>query len=205
MLENSQSFNNIRILTLGESGVGKTTLILNYINPDIKNNNLEKKNPTIGVDYQKKLITLDNTNINVEIWDTAGQEKFKNITRQYYNGANGVILVFDISDKQSFEKINLWIKDLSDRIDLNNICLILIGNKTDLDDKREVSIEEAKKFAEKNNIEYFEISAINNIGIIEMMEYFIQKCYNNIKQKIDDDTIRLSKDNVSYYTKKKCC
>ena len=196
---------NIKLLTLGESGVGKTTLILNYINPNIKINYLEKYNPTIGVDYQKKVITIDNKNIDIEIWDTAGQERFKNITSHYYSGADGILLLFDISDKSSFEKLSFWINDLNNKVYLENISLILIGNKTDLDDKREVSIEEAKKFAEKNNIEYFEISAINNIGIIEMMEYFIQKCYNNIKQKMDDDTIRLSKDNVSYYTKKKCC
>ena len=204
MLENSQSFNNIRILTLGESGVGKTTLILNYINPDIKNNNLEKKNPTIGVDYQKKLITLDNTNINVEIWDTAGQEKFKNITRQYYNGANGVILVFDISDKQSFEKINLWIKDLSDRIDLNNICLILIGNKTDLDDKREISVEEAQNFAEENNFDYYEICAIKNIGITEMMEFFIKKCNDKMQQN-DNESFSIINKNMNNYSNSNCC
>ena len=196
---------NIKLLTLGECGVGKTTFILNYINPNIKIKYLEKYNPTIGVDYQKKVITIDNKNIDIEIWDTAGQERFKNITSHYYSGADGILLLFDISDKSSFEKLSFWINDLNNKIYLDNISLILIGNKTDLDDKREVSIEEAKKFAEKNNIEYFEISAINNIGIIEMMEYFIQKCYNNIKQKMDDDTIRLSKDNVSYYTKKKCC
>ena len=196
---------NIKLLTLGESGVGKTTLILNYINPNIKINYLEKYNPTIGVDYQKKVITIDNKNIDIEIWDTAGQERFKNITSHYYSGADGILLLFDISDKSSFEKLSFWINDLNNKVYLDNISLILIGNKSDLDDKREVSIEEAKKFAEENNIEYYEISAINNIGIIEMMEYFIQKCYNNIKQKMDDDTIRLSKDNVSYYTKKKCC
>ena len=130
---------NMKLLTLGESGVGKTTLILNYINLNIKIKHLEKFNPTIGVDYQKKVITIDNKNIDIKIWDTAGQERFKNITNRYYNDADGILLLFDISDKGSFEKISFWINDLSNKIILDNISLILIGNKTDLDDKKEVS------------------------------------------------------------------
>ena len=130
---------NMKLLILGESGVGKITLILNYINPNIKIKYLEKYNPTIGVDYQKKVITIDNKNIDIKIWDTAGQERFKNITNRYYNDADGILLLFDISDKGSFEKISFWINDLSNKIILDNISLILIGNKTDLDDKKEVS------------------------------------------------------------------
>ena len=202
MLEND--YLNIKLLTLGESFVGKTTLILNYMNPNIKKKNLERFYPTIGVDYQKKSVTIDNRNINVEIWDTAGQEKFKKITSQYYNGADGIILIFDITNKESFEKISFWIQDLSNKIDLDNICLILIGNKTDLKDQRKVSVEEAQKYAAQYNIEYYEVSALKNVGIIEMMEFFIKKCYNYIKEK-NNYSITISKDGMNYYSKKKCC
>ena len=202
MLENE--ILNIKLLTLGESYVGKTTLILNYMNPNIKTTNLERLYPTIGVDYQKKSVTIDNRNINVEIWDTAGQEKFKKITSQYYNGADGIILIFDITNKKSFEKISFWIQDLSNKIDLDNICLILIGNKTDLKDQRKVSVEEAQKYAAQYNIEYYEVSALKNVGIIEMMEFFIKKCYNNMKEK-NNYSITISKDGMNYYSKKKCC
>ena len=202
MLENE--ILNIKLLTLGESYVGKTTLILNYMNPNIKTTNLERLYPTIGVDYQKKSVTIDNRNINVEIWDTAGQEKFKKITGQYYNGADGIILIFDITNKESFEKISFWIQDLSNKIDLDNTCLILIGNKTDLKDQRKVSVEEAQKYAAQYNIEYYEVSALKNVGIIEMMEFFIKKCYNNMKEK-NNYSITISKDGMNYYSKKKCC
>jgi small GTP-binding protein len=202
MLENE--ILNIKLLTLGESYVGKTTLILNYMNPNIKTTNLERLYPTIGVDYQKKSVTIDNRNINVEIWDTAGQEKFKKITSQYYNGADGIILIFDITNKESFKKISFWIQDLSNKIDLDNICLILIGNKTDLKDQRKVSVEEAQKYAAQYNIEYYEVSALKNVGIIEMMEFFIKKCYNNMKEK-NNYSITISKDGMNYYSKKKCC
>jgi len=202
MLENE--ILNIKLLTLGESYVGKTTLILNYMNPNIKTTNLERLYPTIGVDYQKKSVTIDNRNINVEIWDTAGQEKFKKITSQYYNGADGIILIFDITNKESFEKISFWIQDLSNKIDLDNTCLILIGNKTDLKDQRKVSVEEAQKYAAQYNIEYYEVSALKNVGIIEMMEFFIKKCYNNMKEK-NNYSITISKDGMNYYSKKKCC
>ena len=202
MLENE--ILNIKLLTLGESYVGKTTLILNYMNPNIKTTNLERLYPTIGVDYQKKSVTIDNRNINVEIWDTAGQEKFKKITSQYYYGADGIILIFDITNKKSFEKISFWIQDLSNKIDLDNTCLILIGNKTDLKDQRKVSVEEAQKYAAQYNIEYYEVSALKNVGIIEMMEFFIKKCYSNIKEK-NNYSITISKDGMNYYSKKKCC
>lgn len=202
MLENE--ILNIKLLTLGESYVGKTTLILNYMNPNIKTTNLERLYPTIGVDYQKKSVTIDNRNINVEIYDTAGQEKFKKITSQYYNGADGIILIFDITNKESFEKISFWIQDLSNKIDLDNTCLILIGNKTDLKDQRKVSVEEAQKYAAQYNIEYYEVSALKNVGIIEMMEFFIKKCYNNMKEK-NNYSITISKDGMNYYSKKKCC
>jgi small GTP-binding protein len=202
MLENE--ILNIKLLTLGESYVGKTTLILNNMNPNIKTTNLERLYPTIGVDYQKKSVTIDNRNINVEIWDTAGQEKFKKITSQYYNGADGIILIFDITNKKSFEKISFWIQDLSNKIDLDNTCLILIGNKTDLKDQRKVSVEEAQKYAAQYNIEYYEVSALKNVGIIEMMEFFIKKCYNNMKEK-NNYSITISKDGMNYYSKKKCC
>ena len=202
MLENE--ILNIKLLTLGESYVGKTTLILNYMNPNIKTTNLERLYPTIGVDYQKKSVTIDNRNINVETWDTAGLEKFKKITSQYYNGADGIILIFDITNKESFEKISFWIQDLSNKIDLDNICLILIGNKTDLKDQRKVSVEEAQKYAAQYNIEYYEVSALKNVGIIEMMEFFIKKCYNNMKEK-NNYSITISKDGMNYYSKKNCC
>ena len=202
MLENE--ILNIKLLTLGESYVGKTTLILNYMNPNIKTTNLERLYPTIGVDYHKKSVTIDNRNINVETWDTAGLEKFKKITSQYYNGADGIILIFDITNKESFEKISFWIQDLSNKIDLDNICLILIGNKTDLKDQRKVSVEEAQKYAAQYNIEYYEVSALKNVGIIEMMEFFIKKCYNNMKEK-NNYSITISKDGMNYYSKKKCC
>ena len=202
MLENE--ILNIKLLTLGESYVGKTTLILNYMNPNIKTTNLERLYPTIGVDYQKKSVTIDNRNINVEIYDTAGQEKFKKITSQYYNGADGIILIFDITNKESFEKISFWIQDLSNKIDLDNTCLILIGNKTDLKDQRKVSVEESQKYAAQYNIEYYEVSALKNVGIIEMMEFFIKKCYNNMKEK-NNYSITISKDGMNYYSKKKCC
>ena len=203
MLENE--ILNIKLLTLGESYVGKTTLILNYMNPNIKTTNLERLYPTIGVDYQKKSVTIDNRNINVEIWDTAGQEKFKKITSQYYNGADGIILIFDITNKESFEKISFWIQDLSNKIDLDNTCLILIGNKTDLKDQRKVSVEEAQKYAAQYNIEYYEVSGLKNVGIIEMMEFFIKKCYNNNMKEKNNYSITISKDGMNYYSKKKCC
>ena len=156
----------IKLLTLGETGVGKTSIILRYTDNSFLNSQLY----TIGIDCKIKKIKIDNKYINVLIWDTAGQERFRNITSHYYNNADGILLVYDISNRESFENLNYWLNEINEKADKNKINLILVGNKSDINfnnnkieeneednnniikHKRMISYEEGKKMAESCNV-----------------------------------------------------
>ena len=177
----------IKILTLGDTEVGKTSIVLRYA--DDKFN--DSKISTIGIDFKIKQINKGGESIKVSIYDTAGQERFQRIIKHYYRGANGVLLTFDISNKNSFEKLNYWIQDLKENADnINDLFICLIGNKIDKEDKREVSIEEANKFAQENNIPYFEVSAKTGEGIKNLFDEVIKgamiKMLNSEEKEVDN-------------------
>ena len=130
---------------------------------------------TIGVDFQSKEIIINNTKIKLKIWDTTGQERFKTLTSQYYNGADGALLIFDVTSKLSFERINFWINELKEKKKLNELGLLLIGNKIDLNEKRNVKKEEAEEFAKEYNINYYETSALQNINIKNIINDIAQQ------------------------------
>ena len=137
-----------KIITLGDTNVGKTSIIFRYTSEDYNPNQIN----TIGMDSKIKTIEIDSQKINLKIWDSAGQERFRSIQRYYYNKVDGVIFVYDITNKKSFSVIDSWIKEVNENIN-RNISFILVGNKTDLEESREVSIIEGEKFAkEKKSI-----------------------------------------------------
>ena len=118
----------IKLLTLGETGVGKTSIILRYTDNSFLNSQIY----TIGIDCKIKTIKIENKIINILIWDTAGQERFRNITSHYYNNTDGILLVYDISNRESFEKLNYWLDEINKKVDITKINIILVGNKKDL-------------------------------------------------------------------------
>ncbi len=197
----------IKILTLGDSSVGKTSIILRFTKEKYNTNRLA----TIGVDFKSKIIQSENQRIKVLIWDTAGQERFKNIASQYYNGGDGAILTFDITNRKSFERIIYWLDELKQKKNIDDMGLVLVGNKSDLSDSREVSFEEAEKFAKGKNIKYFETSAEKNIGISDMMNYIVNKCISIIKSRNEEgfrETVQESSLDLSNFSAKKknnCC
>ena len=158
----------IKILTLGETQVGKTSIVLRYSEDKFNYNKIA----TIGIDFKIKVIKKGNEKIKVSIYDTAGQERFQNIVKHYYKGANGVLLIYDITKRDTFKKLEFWIEDLKENADnIDNLFIYLIGNKNDMAQNREVSFEEATNFAKENNLPYIEVSA---------------KTGNNIKQLFDE-------------------
>ena len=192
----------IKILTLGDSSVGKTSIILRFTKEKYNSNRLA----TIGVDFKSRIIQLENQRIKVLIWDTAGQERFKNIASQYYNGGDGAILTFDITNRKSYERIIYWLDELKQKKNLDDMGLVLVGNKSDLSDIREVSFEEAEKFAKDINIKYFETSAEKNIGISDMMKYIVNKCISIIKSKNEEgfrETVQESSLDLSNFNNNK--
>ena len=166
-----------KILLLGDSGVGKSSLLLRYT----KNEFISDLRSTIGVEFALKYLTIDNFQLKVQIWDTAGMERYRSITNAYYKGAKGVIVVYDICRQKSFENVDKWIDDFKSKAD-DDAVIILIGNKSDLDEKREVSKEEAESKAQKNKFGFMETSAKDNNNVqkaFETLFHEIVKIYKN--------------------------
>ena len=196
---------NVKILTLGDTDVGKTSIIKRIIS----NKFTDKMQSTIAIDFSCKTIKFGQNYLKIFLWDTAGQEKFKTIVSNYFNGANGVLLCFDISNRRTFEKLNFWINELKEKLNIDELFMILIGNKKDKENERQISIEESKKFAKENNIPYFEISAKTNEGIEEMFDYVTKQCKQIVNEQnfnIFTSTILFKNDiNIKVDDKKKKC
>lgn len=148
----------LKILIIGESAVGKSCLLLRYTSNTFQ----ESFMTTIGVDFKTKFLDINGQNVKLQIWDTAGQDRFKAITKAYFRGAHGILVVFDLSKRETFEKTRIWIDSIRESSS-GNIDVILVGNKADL--PRQVSEEEAQKLAEEYNLKYYETSAKENNGV----------------------------------------
>ena len=120
------------------------------------------------MEYKQKVLNIGNKKILVQVWDTAGQERFRTITPVYYRSVNGVIVTFDITDRESFDSINYWIQNMEQTTDISKLTIILVGNKSDLDQKRQVSKEEAEQVATQYKINYYEASAKSNNNVNEI-------------------------------------
>lgn len=152
-----------KVVVTGDSGVGKTNIITRFTANEFS---LESK-ATIGVEFGHAEITLgDGSKIKVQIWDTAGQERFRAITRGYYRGAVGALIVYDITKAVSFRNVEKWLQELRQHA-FDDIVIMLVGNKSDLKQAREVPSEDAKKFAQKNNLLFIETSALDGENIKE--------------------------------------
>jgi small GTP-binding protein len=192
ILENSNSIGNnnnnnnellIKILLLGESGVGKTSILLNYTENKFSKSYL----PTIGIDYKTKILDINNHNIKIKIWDTAGQEKFRNLTSQYFRNSNGIFIIFDLSDKLTFDRINDWMKQINYYLYSIDVPIVLLGNKCD-NKNREVNEKIIDDLSNFYSFKYFNVSALKNIGINEAFNYMINEILkkNNIKDIVID-------------------
>ena len=150
----------IKLLMIGDSGVGKSCLLLRYANDSFSPTFIT----TIGIDFKIKNVDIDGTRIKLQIWDTAGQERFRTITTSYFRGAQGILLVYDVTDRRSFESIRNWISQIQQHADVH-VNKILVGNKCDMLDEKVVSTEEAAKLAKEFGIEFWECSAKNDINV----------------------------------------
>ena len=167
-----------KILLLGDSGVGKSSLLLRYtkdqFNQDIRS--------TIGVEFGVKYLKIDNLQLKVQIWDTAGMERYSSITSSYYKGAKGVIIVYDICKKKSFESIDRWINNFKEKAD-EDAVILLIGNKSDLTEERQVDTEEAKSISQKNKLAFMETSAKNNDNVNKAFLTLFEEILKIYKEK----------------------
>ena len=190
----------IKLLTLGDTNVGKTSVVLRFSDDKYNDNQLS----TIGVDFRTKYMKLGENSVKVLIWDTAGQERFKNIAKQYYRGANGVLLIYDVCKRKILEKIGFWLEELKTYNNIDELCIYLVGNKIDLEGKRVITKEEGQKYAEDNQINYFEVSAKSGEGIHDLFNDIIKGSID--KLNIDNkDQIFAQLDNKNKKRKKKWC
>lgn len=173
----------VKFLLVGDSAVGKTSLLLRYTEDRFLATHL----PTIGVDYKIKKMSFDDLALKIQIWDTAGQERFKVIATSYFKGTHGIILVYSCDNRESFEHITNWIRQADQSAPMNS-RKILIGNKSDLDEsKRVVTIEEGRSLAEKHNIPFFETSAKWNLNINEAFECLAKEVKDEIASELKSE------------------
>jgi Ras-related protein Rab-2A len=174
-----------KYIIIGDTGVGKSCLLLQFTDKRFRSDH----DLTIGVEFGARLITIDNKQIKLQIWDTAGQESFRSITRSYYRGASGALLVYDISRRDTFNHVTRWLEEARANASAN-LVIMLIGNKCDLE-RREVSYEEGDKFARENGLIFRETSAKTAQNVEEAFIQTARKIYENIQNNVYD----LSSDN----------
>ena len=200
-----------KLILIGNSGVGKSSILNRYMNKTFE----ESYKCTIGVDFLMKSIEINGKTVKLQLWDTAGQEKYKSMVASYYRGANVALVVFDITNRESFDSLPLWIENYyKNGPEQKNI--ILIGNKKDMIEERQVTQEEAELFSQTNNMIYFETSAKDgdNIDYVftyaaeKLVEFYSSQKETNIKRQINQ-TNELQSQSFKEIRieehKKKCC
>ena len=201
MADNKTGYFDVKykIMVLGESKVGKTSLIKRYTKDQFGGVYLT----TVGMDFQDKIIEIEDKKVRLQVWDTAGQERFRNVTKSYFQSSRGLLVVYDITDKESFEKINFWIENIKNNAP-ENVKLILVGNKCDLANERKVTIEDGENKARNYNIKFFESSAKDGTNVNELFFYLANEIYQDEKTKGKDNkkTVQLDSKKKG---KKGCC
>ena len=189
----------VKIMFIGNSSVGKTSIIKRYSKNIFSTSYIS----TLGIDFESKNINIDNKTINLQIWDTAGQEKYKVLSKNYYNNSNAFIIVYDITNLESFESVMNWIDQIKENAP-ENVKSILLGNKSDLEEKRKISEEEGKNLAKKININFYETSAQNGANIEKAIDNLVKDVIND-ENFIKENTPKLVRNKLKIEKKKKCC
>ena len=199
-----------QLLIIGDSSVGKTSLITRYTNGTFK----EEYLATVGLDYYSKEEVINNKTINIKLWDTAGQERYKSLTQNYFKNAEGVLLTYDITNSESFDNLKEWISSIKKNMEGKDIFIpvIIIGNKIDMEESRETSKEDAEKFAKENNYKYFETSAKTGEGVDNAIRELIIQILKQSNQMDDQkmaraSSVQIKEENLDKKSEKKkgCC
>lgn len=168
-----------KIVLVGDSAVGKSNLLARFA----RNEFYPNSKSTIGVEFQTQKIEINGKEIKAQIWDTAGQERFRAVTSAYYRGAVGALLVYDVSRRQTFQSIGRWLNELHTHSDMN-VVTILVGNKSDLKDAREVSTAEGKDLAEAQSLFFIETSALDSSNVAAAFQTVVKEIYNILSRKV---------------------
>ena len=175
---------NLKFIFLGDSSVGKTSIVEKYTEKKFR----DTHQTTLGIDFKISIITLKGHKIKITISDTAGQERFRSIATNYIKNSDGIFIVFDLSNKSSFESISYWINEINKVKNLDELKIIILGNKNDLTNIREISKEEISEFIKTNNYKIIETSAKTGEGIKEAFEDLVDLIFEN---KTEDEIYNL--------------
>uniref|UniRef100_A0AAR5PS77 Ras-related protein Rab-35 n=1 Tax=Dendroctonus ponderosae TaxID=77166 RepID=A0AAR5PS77_DENPD len=211
-----------KLLIIGDSGVGKSSLLLRFSDNTFTGSYIT----TIGVDFKIKTVNIDGQKVKLQIWDTAGQERFRTITSTYYRGTHGVVIVYDVTNGETFANVKRWLHEIDQNCEVVNrvlgesssfsswvvlrrSCPISVGNKNDTPDRKVVLTEDAQRFADTMNIKLFETSAKDNINVEEMfmsITRLVLRSKLEMKERQNDhkDVVNL-RDKKKSSKKSKCC
>ena len=185
-----------QLLIIGDSTVGKTSILSRFANGIFNSNYLA----TVGLDSFTKDEIIDDKTIRIKIWDTAGQERYKSLTKGFFRNAEGVMLVYDVTNSETYENLKFWLQSIKNNTspDMGEIPIILIGNKIDCED-REVKVEEAENFWKEQGYPYFETSAKTGENIDNTIKYLVKKVINIKEGKKDDENenIKIEKKDIN--------
>ncbi|ALC48462.1 Rab35 [Drosophila busckii] len=170
-----------KLLIIGDSGVGKSSLLIRFSDDTFSGSYIT----TIGVDFKIRTVLIDGLRVKLQIWDTAGQERFRTITSTYYRGTHGVIIVYDVTNGDSFANVRRWLEEIQNNCDVVN--KVLVGNKNDDPDRKVVITEDAQRFARQMDIELFETSAKDNLNVEDMFLSITRQVLNHKLRTASDD------------------
>ena len=171
----------LKLIVVGNQGTGKSCILNRFINDTFD----ENYQATIGLDFQSKNVTVHDQDVRLILYDTAGQERFRSLIPMYIREAQIILLIYDISNKDSFDSIPKWVKEITE-VKMSDVIFVLIGNKNDLEEERKVSFEEGKQLAEKNKFIFQEVSAKTGKNIENLFEVQIYGAiYNKFKAEFD--------------------
>ena len=186
-----------KILLLGDATVGKTCFLMRYVDNTFQDSHMS----TVGLDYKIKTLQMeDGKNVKIQIWDTAGQDRFRSITKNYYKGAHAIILIFDVTNHDSFDNVSVWINQIKEEVS-EKVCIVLVGNKIDEVDKRKVLKEDGENIASEYKLDYFECSAKTGENIETVFQEVVKTMVENYT-KIPEAGEKLSNEKKK---KSNCC
>ena len=189
----------VKVLMIGESGVGKTCLIQRFFNSEFHLQHLS----TIAIDFKLKTLNVGDSRVKMQIWDTAGQERFKGMTTSFFRGSDGIVLCYSIDDIASFEKVTEWMNDIKIHAP-TDVSVILVGNKCDIEDNRKVSFEQGEEIAKSYGINFYESSAKSGKNVKNIFENIATKIVGKVNNNLNSKSGELL-DNKSKNKLANCC
>ena len=192
----------IKIMLIGDSSVGKTSLLKKYCQNEFSESYIS----TIGIDFQIKFLDINNKKIKLQIWDTAGQERYRVLAKNYFNSSDGFIIVYDITNRLSFDNVNNWVEQIK-QLAPSHIKNVIFGNKTDLSSERVIKTNEWKELADKFKFKFFETSAKTGHNLNEGYEYLVKEILGDIDsvKTSRKEANKLKNKNQKNKKKESCC